>query len=97
MANRRRYKDLDQLFTKILLGDTAVFVLYLLFANAGMVALKVITSIVAIICSLLCLGFLYVSGETAKQRSRWMVYGFGAILVCIIVSLILKYPAPFPA
>lgn len=94
MANRRRYKELDRLFTRILLADTAVFVLYLVFAGTGVVALKVITSIVAIIASALCLAFLYMSGEISKRRSRWMVYGFAAIIVCILVSLILKYPAP---
>ena len=94
VANRRRYKELDQLFTRILLADTAVFILYLLFAGLGIVALKVITAILAIIASALCLAFLYMSGEITKQRSRWMVYGFAAIIICILVSLILKYPAP---
>lgn len=94
MANRRRYKELDKLFTRILLADTAVFILYLVFAAAGIVAMKVVTAIIAVIASCLCLGFLFVSGEFTKRRSRWMVYGFAAIVVCLLVSLILKYPAP---
>lgn len=96
MANRRRYKELDQLFTRILLADVAVFALYLLFAGLGIVALKVITAIIAIIGSGLCLAFLYMSGEITKRRSRWLVYGFAAIVVCLLVSLILKYPSPAP-
>lgn len=97
MAKRRRYKDIERLLTQILLGDTAVFVLYLIFAGVGVTVLKVITSIIAIAASGLCLGYLYLCGETKKRRSRWLVMGFGAIIACVLVSLILNYPAPAAA
>ena len=35
MANRMRYKQIDQLLTRVLIADTAVFVLYLIFAGFG--------------------------------------------------------------
>lgn len=94
MANRRSYKKDEQLLTRILLADVAVFALYLLFAGLGVTAMKVITAIIAIILSGLCLGFLYMTGETKKKRSRWLVMGFGAIVLLVLVSLLLKYPAP---
>ena len=96
MAKRMRYKEIDQLLTRGLIADTAVFVLYLFFAAAGMTALKVITVIIALIASALCLAYLYMLGEFKKRRSRWMVMGFGSIILCILVSLILNYPSPAP-
>ena len=94
MAKRMRYKTIEKYLTYTLLADTAVFALYLLFAGMGLVALKVITTIIAIGTSGLSLGYLYMIGETKKRRSRWLVLGFVCILLCLFVSLILNYPAP---
>ena len=96
MARRKRYKEIEQLLTRVLLGDAAVFVLYLLFAGLGLTALKVITVIIAIVTCGLSLAFLYMCGEFQKRRSRWLVLGFACIIVCMLVSLILKYPSPAP-
>ena len=97
MARRNRYKEMEQFMTKILIGDAAVFVLYLLFAGLGVTFLKVVTAIIAILVSGLCLGFLYLNGEMKKRRSRWMVMASGAVLVCLLVSLVLNYPSPAKA
>ena len=94
MARRNRYKEMENLMTKVLIGDAAVFVLYLLFAGLGVIALKAITAIIAIAVSALCLAFLYLNGELMKRRSRWMVAGAGAVLLCLLVSLVLNYPSP---
>lgn len=96
MAKRRRYKELETLLTRILLADVAVFVLYLIFAGLGVTAMKVITAIIAIIASGLCLALLYTTGEMKKRRSRWLVCGFAAVVICLLVSLVAKYPAPKP-
>ena len=96
MANRMRYKQIDQLLTRVLIVDTAVFILYLIFAAFGVTALKVITAIIALAASGLCLAYLYKLGEFKKARSRWLVMGFGAIILCTLVSLILNYPSPAP-
>ena len=97
MAKRNRYKEMEQFMTKILIGDAAVFVLYLLFAGLGVTFLKVLTAIIAILVSGLCLAFLYMNGEIKKRRSRWMVVGYGAIVLCLLVSLVLNYPSPSKA
>ncbi len=96
MANRRRYKDVERVLTQVLLGELAVFVLFLLVSGAGVTALKVITAILIVVASGLALAFLYMCGEMKKRRSRWLVLGYGAILLCMVVSLVLNYPSPNP-
>ena len=94
MANRRRYKDVERILTQILLGEVAVFVLYMIFAGVGVTALKVITSILIAVASVLCIAFLVMCGEAKKRRSRWLVIGFGCLLFLLVVSLLLNYPSP---
>lgn len=96
MAIRRRYKDIERFLTQILIADTAVFVLYLIFAGLGVAAVKVITTILIILASVACLALLYMTGEMKKARSRWLVLGFACILICLLVSLLLNYPSPAP-
>lgn len=94
MAKRSRYRQMEDVMTKILIADALIFIVYMVSASTGIIALKVITAIVAILASLLCLGFLYISGEILRRRSLWMVTGFGAVALCTLVSLILKFPCP---
>ena len=94
MARRKRYKEIEQILTSVLIGDALVFALYLLFAGLGVTAMKVITVIIAFAASGLSLGFLYMCGEFQKRRSRWLVLGFACILICMVVSLLLKVPYP---
>ena len=96
MAKRNRYRELENLITKVILGDVAVFVLYLLFAWKEILALKVITAILVIVVSLLALAWLLLTGEFTRRRSLWMVTGFVGILLLVIVSLLLGYPCPKP-
>ena len=56
--------------------------------------MKVITAIIAICGSLLCTGWLYITGEFPRRRSLWMITGFICIVICVVVSLLLGYPAP---
>ena len=94
MASRKRYKELEDMMTRVLIADVVVFALFLLFAGLGVAAMKVICAIVTIIVSGLCLAFLYLTGELKKRRSLWMVVGFVGILVCLLISLICNYPSP---
>ena len=97
MAKRNRYREMESLMTKIILGDALVFVLYLLCAGFGWSVLKVITAIIAIFGSLLCVGWLYLTGEFSRRRSLWMVTAFICIIICVAVSLRLNYPCPASA
>ena len=92
--SRNRYREMESLMTKIILGDALVFVLYLLCAGFGWSILKVISAIIAIFGSLLCVGWLYLTGEFSRRRSLWMVTAFICIIICVAVSLLLNYPCP---
>ena len=95
MAKRNnRYRKFDSIMTKIVIGDAILFVLYLLGAAAGWGWLKVLMSVLAIGGSAMCLAYLYITKEWLKKRSRWMTLAFGAIILCIVVSLICGVPGP---
>ena len=94
--SRNRYREMEKNMTKIILGDALVFILYLICAGFGWSVLKVITAIIAIFGSLLCVGWLYLTGEFSRRRSLWMVTAFICIVICVVVSLLLGYPAPAP-
>ena len=94
MAIRRRYKDIERFLTQILIADAAVFLLYMFFAGMGLVFLKVTATILCLLASIACLALLYMTGEMKKARSRWLVLGFGSIVVCLLISLLLNYPSP---
>ena len=94
MARRNRYREMESLMTKVLLGDTLVFVLFLVFSAKAWTVVRVITAIISILASLLSISWLAITGEVTRRRSLWLVTGFGAIFVCLLVSLLLKYPCP---
>ena len=82
------------MMSKIILADVFVFILYLVCAGFAWHVLKVITAIIAIFGSLLCVGWLYLTGEFKRRRSLWLVTGFAGILLCVLVSLLLGFPGP---
>ena len=47
--SKNRYREMESLMTKIILGDALVFVLYLVCAGMGWAVFKVITGIIAIV------------------------------------------------
>ena len=91
---RRTYKQLETLLSIVLILTAVDFIIFLLFSGAGVIWVKVITAIFAIAIPVLCLAYLFLIGEWLKQRSLWLTTGFGAILVCTIVSLICSFPSP---
>lgn len=93
---KRSYKQLEMLMTIVLILTAVDFIIFLLFAAAGVLWVKVLTAIFAIGISVLCLIYLFLIGEWLKQRSLWLTTGFGAIAVCTIVSLICSFPCPLP-
>ena len=94
MAKRNRYREMESLMTKVILGDLLVFILYLLSAGNGWTVFKMITAIISIFGSLLCLGWLYMTGEFPKRRSLWMIMAFACIALCVLFSLLLNFPCP---
>ena len=94
MAKRNRYREMENLMTKVIILDAIVFVMFLLCASKGWVVFKVITAIIAIVGSLLALCWLYITGEFPRRRSLWLITGFAGIILCILFSLLLGYPGP---
>ena len=92
--NNQRYKAMQKNMTYILCGNSGLFILYLIFAACGLVWLKFIVGILAILVSAGCFGFLYLSQEWNKKRSFWMTVSAIAIAVCILASMILRFPRP---
>lgn len=97
MNNRRnRYRQMERYMTYALLTDLGVFLLFLIAAGNGVLWLKIITAIIAILLSGLCLGFLFLSRELLRPRSLWMSAAAAAVALCTLFSLLLNYPSPNP-
>ena len=94
MARRNRYREFESLMTKVMAGDALAFVLYLVFAGKGWTVVQVIATVLVFIVSILALVWLFITKELFRRRSLWMVTGFGPIFLCLLFSLILKYPCP---
>ena len=91
--SRNRYREMESIMSKIILADVLVFILYLVCAGYAWHVLKVITAIIAIFGSLLCVGWLYLTGEVGRRRSLWILTAF----VCIIPPFLIvrKYLGKF--
>ena len=89
-----RHKKMEAVFTVVLCLDAAIFVAYLIAAGIGLLGLKITTAILSIIISGFVLYFLFITKELLRKRSLWMTYAAACILLCILISLILNFPAP---
>lgn len=93
-SSRNRYRHMEILMTRVILGVLAAFILYLIFAWRGIIVWKMIFGIGSMVVSALSMGWLYITGEFSHRRSLWMITTFAAIIVCTIVSLVFNYPCP---
>ena len=91
---KARYKKMEVLVTGVLCVDTLLFLAYMIFAGMGLIAWKVIFAILCFLISGAVLYFLFMNKELLKRRSRWMTLAAGCNILCVLVSLILKFPAP---
>ena len=100
MANRNRsrnrYREMESLMMKILIGDGLIFFLYMFAASrvGAWSVIKVICAVLTILISVLCLVWLYLTREFTRRRSLWMVSACVSILACLLVSLCLGFPCP---
>lgn len=92
--NLSSYRFFEQFMTITLFVTLAFFLLYLIMAGCGIVAMKVVFAILALLLSAVSLFLLYTSKELLKPRSLWLSTANAAVIICTIVSLICKYPAP---
>lgn len=89
-----RYKQMETLVTGVLCADAIIFLAYLIFAAFGLTALKIISVVFCVLISGLILYYLFITRELLRKRSLWMSLAAACIIVCILFSLILNFPAP---
>lgn len=94
MARKNSYQQMQWYLTYALIAAAGMFALYLVFAGFGIIWLKVVTAILAILISFACLAYLYLTKELLRPRSLWMTTAAGALIVCLLFSLILNFPSP---
>lgn len=95
MARRKsKYKKMEFYVTIALCVDAAIFLAYMIFAGMGLIALKVISAVMCFVISGAALYQLFVSHELLRRRSLWMSLAAACIIICILFSLILKFPSP---
>lgn len=93
-TNKNRYKEMEKYMTLVLIGAAVLFVVYLIAAGCGILWLKILTAIIAILICGLCLVYLYMTKLLLAPRSLWMTVAAGSVIICLIFSLILGFPAP---
>ena len=93
-GTKNRYKEMEKYMTVMLLCAALLFIVYLFAAGFGIIWLKVLTAIIAILICGLCLAYLYLTKLLLAPRSFWMAAAAGSILICLFFSLILGFPSP---
>ena len=91
---KNRYNEMEKYMTLALIGCAVIFLIYLIASGFGIIWLKVIMAIISIITSGLCLAYLYVTKILTAPRSLWITVAASSLLICVLFSLILNFPAP---
>ena len=91
-----RYLQFERYMTVVLGIALLIFIIFLISSGTGTLWLKVTTAIMNILLTILCLAYMYLTGELLRRRSLWMSTIAAAILICTLFSLILQFPSPIP-
>ena len=94
MNKKARYKRIELIITAALCADAAIFLAYMIFAGMGLVGLKVVTAVLCFLISGATLYYLFMTRELLRRRSFWMTVAAACIIICLLFSLILNFPAP---
>lgn len=88
-----RFKQMEKMMSAILIAATIFFIIYLIAAGSGVIWLKVTMAIITILICCLCLAYLYMAKLLTRPRTLWMTTAAGALLICLLFSLILNFPS----
>ena len=91
---KSRYKQMEMMVTAVLCLDAVVFIAYMIFAGLGMIGTKVVTAALCFLISGAVLYFLYMTRELLRRRSIWMTLAAACIILCLLVSLVARFPSP---
>ena len=89
-----RFRQLESFLTLILYVDLALFIAYLVTAALGLVVVKIILAVAAMLVAAFCGWMLYCAKELFKPRGLWLTCAFFSVILCTTVSLICNFPAP---
>ena len=92
--NKPRFRQLESLLTLILYVEIGLFLIYLIMSALGLVVVKIILAVLAILIAAFCEWMLYCAKELFKPRGLWLTCAFFSVIVCTAVSLICNFPAP---
>lgn len=91
---KARYKKMEAMITAALFLDLVIFIAYLVVAGMGMIGWKIFTAFLCFVISGAVLYLLFMTKELLRKRSIWMTLAAACIILCVLVSLILNFPAP---
>ena len=89
----KRFKQTETVMTAILIAVTVFFIIYLIGAGNGILWLKTLMAIITILICGLCLAYLYMTKLLLRPKTIWMTTAAGAIIICLLFSLLLNFPA----
>ena len=89
-----KVQQMQWYLTYTVIAAAGLFALYLVFASFGITWLKVVTAILSILLSFACLAFLYLTNSLLRPRNLWMTTAAGAVIICLLFSLMLNFPSP---
>ena len=92
--NKPRFRQLESLLTLILYVEIGLFLIYLIMSALGLVVVKIILAVLAILIAAFCEWMLYCAKELFKPRGLWLTCAFFSVILCTAVSLICNFPAP---
>ena len=93
---QNRYKQMELLLGGVVGADILLFIIYWIAAGSAIIWLKAVSAVLIVLLSLACIGYLYMTKELLKRRSLWIGLAAAAIVVCTLLSLILRFPSPNP-
>lgn len=91
---RTRYSQMERRMTYALVTALTLFIVFLFASGFGTLWLQILTGIVATLICILCFVYLFLTKEWLRSRSLWMSVASIAIVLCILFSVILHFPAP---
>lgn len=90
------YREFERLMSWVLGVDVMLFLIYLMAAARDVAWLKGTLAGLVIAVSVVGVGFLFLNLELTRPRSRWITTAFCALVLCLLVSLVVRYPRPAP-
>lgn len=93
---QNRYKQMERIFSYVIGVDLFLFLLYMIAAGSAIIWLKAVCAVFIFLISFACIAYLYMTQELLKRRSLWIGLAFAAIILCTLMSLILRFPSPNP-